>query len=64
MVPETVTDKQRLDIICGISESEVGPLLGAIDLHNVDFGVAKTRWFWHHPLATVTTGIIVSLVIM
>ena len=45
MVPDSVTAKQRLEITCkccGIPESkydEMGPLLDAIDEHNVDPGV-------------------------
>ena len=73
MVPDSVTAKQRLEMICkccGIPESkydEMGPLLDVIDEHNVDPGVAA----FEDPLVlappvshTVMTAIIVSLVIM
>ena len=72
MVPDSVTAKQRLEMICkccGIPESkydEMGPLLDAIDEHNVDPGVDafEDPLVLHHLLATVMTAMIVPLVIM
>ena len=74
MVPESVTAKQRSEIVCqccGISESEydeLKSLLDAICEKNIDPGVAVfedplSDWFWHHLFTTVMIVMVISLVI-